>query len=93
MPSDPTKPKFSSITVNRLPHDLVVGFKSLALKLDCNIEDLMQVVLDEAIKKQEGWYPAVYRLSKAKAKARQEQKKVNEQLKEIQGKLEQANVS
>ena len=53
----------------------------------------MQVVLDEAIKKQEGWYPAVFRLSRAKTKARQEQKKVNEQLKEIQGKLEQANVS
>ena len=91
MVSDPTRPKTKNITVNRLPSDLVIGFKALAVKLDCNIEDLMQVVLEDAIKKDREWWPSVLRLGKSKDKAKQEQKKVDQQLKQIQERLAEAN--
>ena len=91
MVSDPTRPKTKNITVNRLPSDLVIGFKALAVKLDCNIEDLMQVVLEDAIKKDREWWPSVLRLGKSKDKAKQEQKKVDQQLKQIQERLAETN--
>lgn len=91
MVSDPTRPKTKNITVNRLPADTVIGFKALAVKLDCNIEDLMEVVLNDAIKKDMEWWPSVLRLAKAKEKAKQDQKKVDEQLKQIKERLAETN--
>lgn len=92
MASDPTRPKLKSITVNRLPSDLVIGVKALAIQLDCNIEDLVECILKEALKDGEKWFPHVHRLGTAKAKAKAEQKKVDAQLKQIKEKLEEANV-
>jgi hypothetical protein len=92
MGNDPTKPKLKNITVNRLPSDLVIGFKALAIKLDCNIEDLMQCVLEDALYKSDQWFPAVCRLAKQKTKEREEGRRVKEQLKEIQKAMEGANV-
>lgn len=92
MASDPTRPKLKSITVNRLPSDLVIGVKALAIQLDCNIEDLVECIFQDALKDGKKWFPHVHRLGKAKAKAKAEQKKVDAQLKQIKEKLEEANV-
>jgi hypothetical protein len=92
MVSDPTKPRLKNITVNRLPADLVIGVKALAIQLDSNIEDLVECIFKDALKDGEKWFPHVHRLRTAKAKAKAEQKKVNEQLKQIKEKLEEANV-
>lgn len=91
MVSDPTKPKQKNITVNRLPADVVIGFKALASRMDCKIEDLMQCVLEDALRKGDEWWPNVLRLQKAKAKAKQDQKRVDEQLKQIKERLAETN--
>ena len=49
MVSDPTKPRLKNITVNRLPADLVIGVKALAIQLDCNIEDLVGCIFKDAL--------------------------------------------
>lgn len=86
--NDPTKQKTKNLTVNRLPADLVIGFKALAIQLDTSVETLMECVLQDAVQRGQEWFPAVHRLSKVKSKARQEQRIVNKQLKDMEQMME-----
>jgi len=86
--SDPTKPKTKNITVNRLPADIVIGFKALAIQLDTSVETLMEVVMLDAVQRGQEWFPEVHRLNKFKMKARQEQRIVNNQLRDMEKLME-----
>lgn len=88
--ADPLKPKLKNITVNRLPADVVIDFKTLAVKLDCSIEDLTEVVLREAIKKGDGWIIEVAKLRMAKKKEKADQLLVRRQLEKLVPQVQEA---
>lgn len=81
--ADPTKPQLKNITVNRLPAQVVIDYKTLAIRLDCTVEELTELVLREAIKKGDRWIPEVYRLRAAKRKEKADNAVVRKQLEQL----------
>jgi len=77
---NPLKPKTRNMTINRLPADLVVDFKTLACKLECTVEELATVVLQEAVDNGDKYLIDVHRLRTAKKQERETQRIVKKQL-------------
>ena len=89
MPSiDPTKPERKSLTFNRLPKELVEGIKTLAIKLDCTLEDLAVVVLQEAVRQGDKLYIPVQKLKAARKKEIEDRRKLRATILQLQPKLE-----
>jgi hypothetical protein len=87
--ADPTKPQLKNITVNRLPADVVIDYKTLAVRLDCTVEELTELVLRDAIKKGDRWLPEVYRLRVAKKKEKADNEVVRKQLEKLVPKVKE----
>lgn len=77
---NPLKPQTKNLTINRLPADLVIDFKTLACQLECTVEELGTIVLREAIKNGTGYLIDVHRLRTAKKQERETQRLVKKQL-------------
>lgn len=87
---EPIKPKLKNITVNRLPADVVIDYKTLAVRLDCTVEELTELVLRDAIKKGDKWMLDVHRLRAAKKKERADSATVRKQLEKLVPKAKEA---
>jgi|DEB3_MinimDraft_2_1074329.scaffolds.fasta_scaffold70985_2 hypothetical protein len=77
---NPLKPQTRNLTINRLPADLVIDFKTLACQLECTVEELGTIVLQEAIKNGDRYLMDVHRLRNAKKQERETQRLVKKQL-------------
>ncbi len=87
--SDPTKLSTRALTVNRLPEQLVTGIKTLAIQLDCTVEDLMAVVLQRALDEGQKLFVPVQRLKKARKQEIEDRRKLRSSLEQLQPKLKQ----
>jgi len=86
---DLTKPKVKALTVNRLPERLVVGIKTLAIQLDCTVEDLMTVVLERALTEGQKLFVPVQRLKRARKQEIEDRRKLRASMEQLQPKLKQ----
>jgi hypothetical protein len=86
---DLTKPKVKALTVNRLPERLVVGIKTLAIQLDCTVEDLMTVILERALADGQKLFVPVQRLKKARKQEIEDRRKLRASMEQLQPKLKQ----
>ena len=89
MASDLTKLSTRALTVNRLPEQLVTGIKTLAIQLDCTVEDLMAVVLQRALDEGQKLFVPVQRLKKARKQEIEDRRKLRSSLEQLQPKLKQ----
>ncbi len=89
MASDPTKLSTRALTVNPLPEQLVTGIKTLAIQLDCTVEDLMAVVLQRALDEGQKLFVPVQRLKKARKQEIEDRRKLRSSLEQLQPKLKQ----
>jgi len=87
--SDLTKLSTRALTVNRLPEQLVTGIKTLAIQLDCTVEDLMAVVLQRALDEGQKLFVPVQRLKKARKQEIEDRRKLRSSLEQLQPKLKQ----
>jgi len=87
--SDPTKLSTRALTVNRLPEQLVTGIKTLAIQLDCTVEDLMAVVLQRALDEGQKLFVPVQRLKKARKQEIEDRRRLRSSLEQLQPKLKQ----
>lgn len=91
--SDPLKRETKALTVNNLPKDLVVEFKSLAARLDVKIEDLMELALVDAIKKGDGFTLDAHALTIRRKLEQKQRKEVAEETKRLQEKVQIGNAA
>lgn len=89
MANDPTRPSRKALTVNRLPERLVIGIKTLAIQLDCTVEDLMTVLLERALTEGEKLFVPVQRLKKARKQEIEDRRKLRSTMEQLQPKLKQ----
>ncbi len=89
MASDLTKLSTRALTVNRLPEQLVTGIKTLAIQLDCTVEDLMAVVLQRALDEGQRLFVPVQRLKKARKQEIEDRRKLRSSMEQLQPKLKQ----
>jgi hypothetical protein len=75
--------------VNRLPEQLVTGIKTLAIQLDCTVEDLMAVVLQRALDEGQRLFVPVQRLKKARKQEIEDRRKLRSSMEQLQPKLKQ----
>jgi hypothetical protein len=75
--------------VNPLPEQLVTGIKTLAIQLDCTVEDLMAVVLQRALDEGQKLFVPVQRLKKARKQEIEDRRKLRSSLEQLQPKLKQ----
>ncbi len=92
MTNDPTRPSRKALTVNRLPERLVTGIKTLAIQLDCTVEDLMTVLLERALTEGEKLFVPVQRLKKARKQEIEDRRKLRSTMEQLQPKLKQLEI-
>jgi hypothetical protein len=90
--NDPTRPSRKALTVNRLPERLVTGIKTLAIQLDCTVEDLMTVLLERALTEGEKLFVPVQRLKKARKQEIEDRRKLRSTMEQLQPKLKQLEI-
>lgn len=86
-------PETRNITVNRLPGELVVAFKSLAVQLNAKIEDLMQLALEDAVRKGDGFALDITRLNLRRKQERKQRKAAEAELAALTKKVEEADAA
>jgi hypothetical protein len=81
------KKPYKSLTVNRLPRELVDGIKYLAIELDCNIPELVEVLIREGLKQKDTLYADIHRLRQARIREQKEHRQAKKELAALQQKL------